>query len=96
MDSILQVLNDEERQHWRVQVCPLKPGEAVFHHPLAVHGSNPNRSDYARRAAVLNYFRDGTYSDTDESLLLGMDVVPKGQKLETPFNPIVYDPSWLE
>eukprot|EP01084_Bolivina_argentea_P239041 401714_1 len=74
----------------------LKPGEAVFHHALSVHGSFPNRSKTARRAAVLNYFRDGTYSNTDEALLSGIDVVPKGHKLQTAFHPVVYDPLWKE
>ena len=94
MDSIFNTLTEKEREGWKVEICQLKPGQAVFHHPLAVHGSYPNRSKAARRAAVLNYFKDGTYSNTDEPLLLGMDVVPKGHKLQTMFNPIVYDPIW--
>ena len=94
MDSIFDVLTEEEKEKWSIHVCELGPGEAVFHHPLTVHGSFPNRSTKARRAAVLNYFKDGTYSNTNDPLLNGMDVVPKGDKLQTAFNPIVYDPIW--
>eukprot|EP01084_Bolivina_argentea_P067322 122625_1 len=96
MESIFSILSEKEKQQWHVESCKLKPGEAVFHHALSVHGSFPNRSKAARRAAVLNYFRDGTYSNTDEALLSGIDVVPKGHKLQTAFNPVVYDPLWKE
>ena len=92
MDSIFGILTKEEKDNWKVEVCALKPGEAAFHHPLCVHGSYPNKSDKARRAMALNYFKDGTCSATDEPLLDGMDIVPKGEKLQTAFNPIVYDP----
>ena len=94
MDSIYKTLTEEERSQFNPQILKLKPGEAVLHHPLTVHGSYPNKSKSARRAAVLNYFRDGTLSNTDEPLLLGMETVPSGEELQTRFNPICYDPRW--
>ena len=35
------------------------------------------RSDRPRRAAVVNYFADGVYSNSDETLLNGVPVIPK-------------------
>ena len=40
------------------------------------------RSPQNRRAAVLNYFADGTYSDSDEELLKGTGIIPKVQIIE--------------
>ena len=37
------ILREDEKEQFRPVPCELKPGEAVFHHPLAVHGSYPNR-----------------------------------------------------
>lgn len=47
-----------------------------------VHGSYGNNSKVPRRAVVVNVFQDGTASDSDETLLNGVPVVPKGQKIE--------------
>jgi hypothetical protein len=41
-----------------------------------------NKSDSPRRATVLNFFRDGTISNTDEPLLDQIPVFPKGEKLQ--------------
>jgi ectoine hydroxylase-related dioxygenase (phytanoyl-CoA dioxygenase family) len=70
----------------------LKRGQASFHHPLTVHGSFPNRSARPRRAVALNFCLDGTRSDSDEPLLEGVPVIPKGDRLEGPFFPLLYDP----
>jgi ectoine hydroxylase-related dioxygenase (phytanoyl-CoA dioxygenase family) len=63
-----------------------------FHHPLLVHGSYANYSDRSRKAFVLNVFADGTVSDTDESLLQGVPVIPKGEKMGGKFFPLILDP----
>ena len=55
----------------------LKKGECTFHHPLMVHGSFANRTERPRRAAVINAFRDGTRSDSDEPLLAGVPPTPR-------------------
>ncbi|KAK3804311.1 hypothetical protein RRG08_039232 [Elysia crispata] len=73
----------------------IKKGEASIHHPLSVHGSYGNRSDKARRSAVLNYFADGTRSDTNEQLLKG-SLVPKGEEMGSQLYPLVYDPEWFK
>ena len=61
---------------------------------MTVHGSFPNRTDNPRRAAVVNFFADGTLSDNDSPMLDGVPSVPKGNKMEGQFFPIVYDPLW--
>jgi hypothetical protein len=57
-----------------------------------LHGSYPNRSGRARRGVVINVVRDGVLSDSDEPLLAGVPVVPKGQPLGGRFFPLLYDP----
>ena len=41
------------------------------------------------RAVVVNMFRDGTVSDSDEPLLDGVDVVPRGEKMRGRFFPLL-------
>jgi len=54
-----------------------------------------NRSDRPRRATLVNAFRDGVCSASDEPLLAGVPVIPKGQKLEGRFFPLLFDPRVL-
>ncbi|MCO6043318.1 phytanoyl-CoA dioxygenase family protein [Aeoliella sp. ICT_H6.2] len=51
-------------------VVKARRGEATFHHPLTVHGSQANLSDRPRRVAVVNFVADGVKSDSDEPLLV--------------------------
>lgn len=53
------------------------------------------RSEFPRRAAVVNYIADGVFSDSEEPLLSGVPVIPPGQRLEGQFFPLVYDPAWV-
>jgi hypothetical protein len=58
-----------------------------------VHGSFENRTDRPRRATVINAFRDGVVSDTDEVILgNGYGSIPKGRKVQGQFYPLLYDP----
>lgn len=93
MEGIKTILTPEENAQFKPVMTKLKKGEASFHHPLSVHGSYGNRSDKPRRSAVLNYFADGTYSDTDEELLKG-SVIGKGNPMGGQLYPVVYDPAW--
>ena len=77
--------------------CPivLKKGEAVFHHPLMMHGSYENRSDRSRRATVINTLTDGVLSNfegEDSPGTTNFPMLPKGQKMEGDFYPILFDP----
>jgi hypothetical protein len=90
MEAILDVLSEEQRAQFKPVACELKAGEAVFHHPLMLHGSYENRSPRQRRAVVINMFRDGTRSDSDEPLLDGVDVVPRGEKMDGRFFPLLW------
>jgi ectoine hydroxylase-related dioxygenase (phytanoyl-CoA dioxygenase family) len=83
-------LNDEQRQQFeRAAAVELKKGEAAFHHPRLVHGSFANHSDRARRATVVNVMRDGVRSATNEPLLHGVPVIPRGEKIEGQFFPLL-------
>lgn len=93
MEAIREVLNDEQYEQFQHPVAvELKKGEAAFHHPLMVHGSRANSTDRQRRAAVLNVVKDGTHSSSDEPLLAGVPIVPKGQPLGGQFFPLLFDP----
>jgi ectoine hydroxylase-related dioxygenase (phytanoyl-CoA dioxygenase family) len=93
MDAIQTVLSPEQRAAFKPVAVELKKGEAAFHHPLMVHGSFANSTDGQRRATVLNVFRDGVVSNTDQPLLKGVPVVPSGAKVEGQFFPLLFDPT---
>jgi hypothetical protein len=44
---------------------------------------------------VLNVFADGTISDSDQPLLTGVPVIPKGEKMGGKFFPLIFDPEEL-
>ncbi len=81
-------LKDFDHPH----LAEVKAGEAVFHHPLTLHGSGENRSGRPRRAFVINAIADGVISDTNEVLLEGVPVIPKGEKIAGQFFPLLFDP----
>lgn len=90
MNAINAVLNEEQKQQFRHPVAAeLKQGEASFHHPRLVHGSFANHSSRLRRATVINVMRDGVCSATDEPLLNGVPAIPRGQKVEGQFFPLL-------
>ena len=89
MGAVLAVLTDEQRKAFDPVAIELKAGEASFHHPMMLHGSYENQSDRTRRAAVINVFRDGVVSDSDEPLLAGIPPIRKGKKIEGRFFPLI-------
>lgn len=89
MEAVLDRLTDEHKQNFKPVAIELKAGEASFHHPMMLHGSFENRSSKARRAAVINMFRDGVVSDSDEPLLEGVPAIPKGRKIDGRFFPLL-------
>ena len=93
MEGINAFLTEPQRAEFQKKVpVEMKRGYATFHHPLMVHGSYENRSNRPRRAFVLNVFADETRSDTDTELLQGVPVIPKGEKMEGQFFPLLIDP----
>ena len=92
MDAIQAVLTAKQKQEFKPVAIELKSGEASFHHPLMVHGSFANQSNRARRAAVINVFRDGVESASDEPLLAGVPASAKGQKIQGQFFPLLFEP----
>jgi hypothetical protein len=96
MNEIMTVLNEEQKRAFKPVPIELKRGQCSFHHPLTVHGSYENRSDRPRRATLVNAFRDGVRSATDEPLLAGVPSIPKGHKMEGRFFPLLFNPGVLE
>jgi hypothetical protein len=91
LHSIREFLTEEQQKQFdNAQLAPVKAGEAIFHHSLTLHGSGENKSTRPRRAFVINAFADGVVSDSDEPLLQGVPPVPKGQKMEGRFFPLLF------
>ena len=92
MNEIMTVLSPEQRADFKPVPIELKKGECTFHHPLMVHGSYENKLDTPRRAVVINAFRDGVRSASDEVLLTGVPAIPNGEKMEGQFFPLLFNP----
>ncbi|MCK5699517.1 MAG: phytanoyl-CoA dioxygenase family protein [Cyclobacteriaceae bacterium] len=92
MEGLNQFLTPKQQEQFKDKVAIEMPkGYATFHHPLTVHGSYENSSERSRRAFVLNVFADGTISDSDEPLLEGVNIIPKGEKMEGQFFPLLFE-----
>ena len=92
MNGLLKSLTEEQKKEFKPVAIELKKGYGTFHHPLLVHGSYENQSEMSRRAFVINVFADGTASNTDEELLVGVPIIPKGHKMQGKFFPLLYNP----
>jgi ectoine hydroxylase-related dioxygenase (phytanoyl-CoA dioxygenase family) len=93
MNAIQTVLDADQKKQFRPFAVELKKGECAFHHPLMVHGSYENTTNGPRRAAVINVFRDGVLSHSDEELLGGVPKIKAGQKMQGQFFPLLFDPT---
>jgi ectoine hydroxylase-related dioxygenase (phytanoyl-CoA dioxygenase family) len=93
MNAIQTVLSESQNTEFNPVAIELKAGEAAFHHPLLVHGSFENKSPRPRRGLVINVVRDGVESDSNEPLLDGVPVVPKGNRLDGQFFPLLHVPA---
>jgi ectoine hydroxylase-related dioxygenase (phytanoyl-CoA dioxygenase family) len=92
MHGIFSYLTDEQKKQFNPVPVETKAGYGIFHHPLTLHGSSENKSNNPRRAFVINVVADGVYSDTNESLLSGVPAIPKKQKLDGQFFPLLFKP----
>lgn len=92
MHAIESVLSADQKANFKPVPIELKKGECSFHHPLMVHGSFENLSGRPRRGAVINVFRDGVRSATDDPLLAGVPPIPAGEKMDGQFFPLLLDP----
>jgi ectoine hydroxylase-related dioxygenase (phytanoyl-CoA dioxygenase family) len=91
MHEIMTVLDEEQKAAFHPVPIELKRGYCTFHHPLLVHGSFENRNERQRRATVINVFRDGVRSMSDEPLLAGVPPIAKGARMDGTFFPLLFD-----
>src|SRR5258705_3709667 len=92
LQGIKNFLNEEQKKQFeKPQFAEVKAGEAIFHHPLTLHGSGSNTSAKPIGAFVINVIADGVISDSNEPLLDGIPVVTKGEKLDGQFFPLLYN-----
>ena len=89
--NILDYLSPEQKAAFKPVSVETKAGQAIFHHPLTLHGSGENKSQRQRRAFVINAFADGVKSDSDQSLLEGVPVISRGHKMEGQFFPLIFE-----
>jgi len=89
MNAIQSVLTEEQRREFKPVAIELKKGECSFHHPLMVHGSYDNKTESPRRATVINVFRDGVKSASNDPLLAGVPPIPTGEKMAGQFFPLL-------
>jgi len=90
MNAIESVLTDAQKAQFKPVQIILKKGECSFHHPRMIHGSFANITPQPRRATVINVFRDGVLSNSDEPILDGVPVIPKGEKMDGQFFPLLF------
>ena len=94
LDAIAAELNRDQREQLNQPVAiEISAGQACFHHPLTLHGSEGNLSSRPRRAMVINVMLDGTQSLSDEPLLKGVDSIPSGQPVTGQFFPLLQSPA---
>lgn len=95
MNGLLDCLTEAQLTQFKPVPAELKAGEAVFHHPLMVHGSMENKSPRPRRGVVINAFKEGTRSNSDEVLLHGVPPIPAGEAMGGRFFPALFNPANL-
>lgn len=92
LDALARSLSDEQRAEFRPVPIRLRAGQMAIHHSHLVHGSRGNATDRPRRAAVLNYFADGTrVVDGSQPLLAGVEAIPEGAPVRGAHFPLVLD-----
>ena len=75
---------------WQPVAVPVRAGQATIHHSHTLHGSDCNRSDRWRRAAVCNYIGpEVRVADGSEPLLRGVPPLPTGALVDGEFFPLV-------
>ena len=96
LEAIAADLTQEQQEQLNQPVAiEIAAGQACFHHPLTLHGSEGNLSNRPRRAMVINVMLDGTQSLSDEPLLNGVDPIPKGQTVGGQFFPLLKMPTGI-
>ena len=90
MDAIQSILTDEQKKTFKPIAIELKKGQSTFHHPRMIHGSYPNLTERQRRATVINVFKDGVCSASDQPLLDGVPIITNGEKMGGQFFPKLF------
>ena len=95
MESVQSLLTAEQQAQFQPAAIEMPSGHGAFHHAMLVHGSYANQTPTPRRALVINVFRDGVESASDEPLLTGVPPVPAGHKMQGQFFPLLHTPADL-
>jgi ectoine hydroxylase-related dioxygenase (phytanoyl-CoA dioxygenase family) len=83
-------LPEELQEKFKPVPVEMKKGEGSFHHARTMHGSGANDTPRPRRATVINAFLDGVMSNSNDPLLEGVPVIPRGDKMGGRFFPLLF------
>ena len=83
-------LPKELQEKFKPVPVEMKKGEGSFHHARTMHGSGANDTPRPRRATVINAFLDGVMSNSNDPLLEGVPVIPRGHKMGGRFFPLLF------
>src|SRR6266571_2113657 len=90
LEASRRSLPEELQEKFKPVPVEMKKGEGSFHHARTMHGSGANDTPRPRRATVINAFRDGVTSNSNEPLLEGVPAIPRGQKMGGQFFPLLF------
>lgn len=90
MEAIQSILTDVQKNAFNPIAIELKKGQCTFHHPRMIHGSYTNMTEHPRRATVINIFKDGVCSASDQPLLQGVPTIATGVKVAGKFFPKLF------
>jgi ectoine hydroxylase-related dioxygenase (phytanoyl-CoA dioxygenase family) len=92
MENVQPLLTAEQRAQFQPVAIEMPAGHGAFHHAMLVHGSYANQTPLPRRALVINVFRDGVESASDQPPLAGVPSIPAGHKMDGQFFPLLFTP----
>lgn len=95
MDGIRSSLPTAIHDQFQPVAIVMDKGQGSFHHARTMHCSGANDTSRPRRATVINVFRDGVMSDSDEPLLQSIPVIPRGAGIDGQFFPLLIDSASL-
>ena len=68
IEDLIDMISDEQREHWNPVPVEQKAGDCTWHHGLTFHFTRPNTTEHVRRAVVTIYIPEGVTFAADEKM----------------------------